>query len=344
MKMNTTISPKQVKSGVKACLRAGLTANIGGSPGTGKSSLVFEIAKEAKLIPIDIRLSTFTPEDLNGFPMRVGDKVQFTPFDIFPLEGDKVPEGKNGWLIFLDELSSASKPVQAAAYRLILDREVGNKKLHPKVHMVSAGNLVTDNAVVYPMSTALQSRLVHFNMGTSVDDWMEWAISKSFDTRILGFINFKNEMLMDFKPDHDDNTFPCPRTWEFVNRLISKNVEPTEANLHIFAGTIGSGAAVNFITFCNVYKDLPSMSDIIANPLTASYPNEVGTKYAVITMLMSKINDKNSASVLEYLERFPSEMQVVFMRGAVKYNVELRKTNQDFINFTKKFSREMNNV
>lgn len=344
MKMNTTMSPSQVKKGVKACLRAGLTANIGGSPGTGKSSLVFEIAKEAKLIPIDIRLSTFTPEDLNGFPMRVDDKVQFTPFDIFPLEGDNVPEGTNGWLIFLDELSSASKPVQAAAYRLILDREVGNKKLHSKVHLVSAGNLITDNAVVYPMSTALQSRLVHFNMGVSVPDWMEWAISKNFDTRILAFINYKNELLMDFKPDHDDNTFPCPRTWEFVNRLISKNVEPTEENLNIFAGTIGSGTAVTFTTFCKVYSNLPKISDIIANPITALYPDEVGTKYAVITMLMSKINDSNAEKILEYVSRFPSEMQIVFMRGAVKYNPEIRKVNKAFIDFIKKFSRETNSV
>lgn len=35
--------------------------------------------------------------------------------NLFPLKGSKIPEGYEGWLIFLDEFMSADKFTQAAA-------------------------------------------------------------------------------------------------------------------------------------------------------------------------------------------------------------------------------------
>lgn len=110
-----TLPPKKLKEAVKRVLTAGLVPMIEGSPGIGKSDIVRAIAKDWGLKVIDTRLSQAAPEDLNGLPMRKGDKAAFLPFENFPVEGDKVPEGYNGWLIFLDELTSAPKSVQAAA-------------------------------------------------------------------------------------------------------------------------------------------------------------------------------------------------------------------------------------
>ena len=105
--------------------------------------------------------------------MREGNKAVFTPFSIFPLENDPIPQGYDGWMLLLDELSSANKQVQAAAYKLILDRQVGSFNLHPNCAIVAAGNKITDKAVVTQMSTALQSRLIHYELSVSVDDLHE---------------------------------------------------------------------------------------------------------------------------------------------------------------------------
>jgi hypothetical protein len=52
---------------------------------------------------------------LLGFPnIENGRSVYHPPKDI-PIVGDKVPEGYNGWLLFLDEMNTAPKAVQAAA-------------------------------------------------------------------------------------------------------------------------------------------------------------------------------------------------------------------------------------
>jgi len=124
--MDFKLKPNQLEIEIDVCTKANVVPYVVSSPGIGKSSIVAQVAKKNKLKLIDLRLSQCTPEDLQGFPMRTGDKATFTPFDIFPLEGEEVPEGYNGWLILLDEMSSAPKSVQAAAYKLILDRQVGS--------------------------------------------------------------------------------------------------------------------------------------------------------------------------------------------------------------------------
>ena len=119
------VSPDQVSEYLTLCAQAGLTPMISGSPGCGKSSIVRAFQGAHNLVLVDERLSTYGPEDINGFG-RIKEQMndagedttvaQFIPFETFPLEGrDEIPKGKAGWLVFLDEFNSAHPSVQAAA-------------------------------------------------------------------------------------------------------------------------------------------------------------------------------------------------------------------------------------
>ena len=113
----TKCTPRMIRKFLLRSIYAGLVVNIVGSPAIGKSSVVHSVASELNLQVIDHRLSTSAPEDLSGLP-HFDDKgfARFSPFaDLFPLEHTPLPEGKEGWLLFLDEFSSAHKDVQAAA-------------------------------------------------------------------------------------------------------------------------------------------------------------------------------------------------------------------------------------
>jgi MoxR-like ATPase len=199
-------------------MRARRVPFIESSPAMGKSAIVHSIAREYGLKLIDHRLSTSAPEDLSGLPKLTNTSATFVPFDTFPTEDTPIPPGMQGWLLFLDEFNSASKAVQAAAYKLVLDRMVGLKKLHPNVVIVCAGNLSSDRAIVNPIGTALQSRLIHLTMVLDHTEFMEdVAFAQNWDSRIIAFLSYKKEFLHDFRPDHDDKTFCSPRTWEFMN-------------------------------------------------------------------------------------------------------------------------------
>lgn len=118
---NLTLPPSLLRKNMIRCLFAGLTPIVTSSPGIGKSDIVHSISKEYRLLEIDFRVPQADVTDFNGLPFRNDKgKAEFLPFDIFPLEGDELPDhpdgGKyDGWLIFLDELTSAPKHLQAPA-------------------------------------------------------------------------------------------------------------------------------------------------------------------------------------------------------------------------------------
>ncbi|ESX17520.1 hypothetical protein X766_15685 [Mesorhizobium sp. LSJC255A00] len=342
-----TCTPRQIRRYIIRCMKARRVPFIKSSPAMGKSALVASIAAEYGLMLIDHRLSTSTPEDLSGLPKFITtvngvEKASFVPFDFFPVEGDELPllpgetERKfnaagqctncyQGWLVFLDEFNSTAKAVQAAAYKLVLDKMTGQAKLHQNVVIVAAGNLATDRAIVNPIGTAMQSRLIHLKMVLDHTEFMEdVAFKYGWDSRIIAFLNYKKTALHDFRPDHNDETFCSPRTWEFMNDLI-RGEEVKEEDAALYAGTITSGTAVEFITFTKVFNDLPTIKEITEDPLAAKLPADSATKYATITHLMEHANDDNFTPITEYVTRLGGDYRVLFFRGLMVQKPDLKK-------------------
>lgn len=315
MSMNLALNPSSLRSTIIRVLSAGLVPYVEGSPGVGKSDIMRSIAEELKLKVIDLRLSQCDPTDLMGFPNVQGDKARYVPMETFPVKGDELPAGCNGWLLFLDEFPSASRAVQAAAYKLVLDKMVGQHELHPNVAIVCAGNKASDKAIVNSLSTATQSRLVHLELAVSLKDWSEWAAGNGIDARIIGFLNYKTSLLHNFSPDHQDKTFPCPRTWSFASRL-STGQDISIKDLPLFAGVVGQGAAQEFIAFAELYQSLPRIEEIVKSPLTVNIADEVSVRYAIATYVADHLNEANAETVTQFLDRLDVEMQVVAYRMA----------------------------
>lgn len=306
-------------------IRKKLVPMLTGSPGEGKSSIVHAVAKMYNLKVIDVRLAQCDPADLLGFPTIVGDKASYKPMDTFPIEGDPVPEGYDGWLIFFDEFPLASQAVQKAAYKIILDKQVGAFNIHPKVAMVAAGNLETDNAMVEPLSTALQSRLVHFELAKDVDTWLEWASTNGIDHRITSFIKFKPSSLYAFDPQHSDKTYGCPRTWEFANRFV-QDEEIDNSLLPVLAGTVSEGLAREFIGFCSIYADLPTMKQLMDDPEGIKVSDEPSILFALTGAISHYVKQDNVEKLMKYVVRLPIEFQVVTLREILRRNKEMIST------------------
>ena len=100
---------------ITTAIKAQVVPFLKGSPGSGKSQIVHQIAKVYNLQVIDLRLSQCDPTDLAGFPTIVDGKADYMPMKHFPIEGDPLPKGMSGWLLFLDEANSAPPAIQAAA-------------------------------------------------------------------------------------------------------------------------------------------------------------------------------------------------------------------------------------
>lgn len=312
-------SPREVSSFITECFYAGLVPFVRSSPGMGKSSLYRGVAKTERLKMIDHRISTSAPEDFTGLPRFDEDgSARFAPFaDLFPIEGTPIPEGYEGWLLFLDEFNQGTKGVQSAAYKLLLDRMTGQHNLHERVCIGLAGNLSTDRALVNEIGTALQSRVVHIEMQINFQEWLEdVALKEGYDHRIVAYLSYRNGALMDFRPDHNEKTFCCPRTWEFMNRL-TKGKEITDEKTPLYAGTITSGAAVDFVQYTKVYKDLVSEREILQNPAGARIPTENATKWAVMSHMAELVDDKKFGDFSIYADRFDLTFRILFYRSVM---------------------------
>lgn len=336
--MDITIN--QAKEHIIDVLRAGLVPNLLGSPGLGKSDLVRQIAKELSLKVIDLRLAQMDPTDLVGLPSLDGDRSNYAPPANFPLEEDKVPEGYNGWLMFFDEANSAPQGVQSAAYKVILDKMVGQHNIHKNVAMVCAGNLTTDKAVVNRMSTALQSRLIHFNLMVDSKAWQNWAVDNDVDFRVRSFIDFRPELLHKFDPKHSDNTFPCPRTWEFLSKLIKGKKELTTNHIPLLAGAVGEGTAYEFREYTEIYKKIPTLTQIMANPTGIKMPEEPSHKYAVTSLIGEVADKENIDNLMAFVERMDLEFQVITLQKVIRAKKDLM-SNSAINDWIKKYSKEL---
>lgn len=294
-----------------------------GPPGVGKSQAIRALASaiEAntgkRAVVTDVRLLLFNPIDLRGIPTANADKtlaVWLKP-QIFQMEesADVVN------ILFLDEISAAPQSVQAAAYQITLDRVVGEHKLPENCIVIAAGNRMTDKSVVFKMPKALANRLLHIEVEGSFASWKKWAIGKGINDKVIGFLSFRQDYLMNFDSSTDDLAFATPRSWEMVSNLLSSVSDDIDAMYPLIAGLVGTGVAVEFRNWANVYRTLPSIEDIF-DGMMPTLPNAIDAMYALTASMTTYarahkddlIRIENS---INYAMKMPPDFSTVLLKN-----------------------------
>lgn len=319
---------EQLSAAYSAVINSGLPVAIvpsvmlWGPPGTGKSQAVRQIAENImnrtkKQVDVtDVRLLLFNPIDLRGIPTSNADKtaaVWLRP-QIFQMD----PSEKIVNILFLDEISAAPQSVQAAAYQITLDRVVGEHRLPDNCIVIAAGNRTTDKSVAYKMPKALANRLMHIEVKVSFKSWKEWAINAGINSKVIGFLSFKQNSLMGFDPGSDSLAFPTPRSWEMVSRLLNCVRDNADEMYPMIAGVIGTGAAAEFRTWTKVFRELPSIEDIFdgKNP---PLPKNTDALYALTSSMTCyarshKDDLRRIANSIRYADRMPPDFGTLLMK------------------------------
>ena len=315
------VNSKQATEYITINIRAGLVTMLHGDPGVGKSAIIHQIAKIFKLKVIDLRLSQVDPTELNGFGCIQEGVAKYIPMETFPLEGTPIPKGYNGFLLFLDEINAAPKSVEAASYKLTLDRMVGSHKLHPKTAIVCAGNLTTSGAIVNRQGTAMQSRLIHLIMTADAIGWVEWASKNDLDFRVISYVSNLPDKLHEFDPKHNDKTFACPRTWEFVSKILRvAGNKPLRDLLPNIAGTVGEGMARQFVAYSETLAAIATIEEIKKDPYNARLSDKPSLRHAASHLVAAHLDVKNIDKLMIYIQRLPMEFQTITIQNAMHRN------------------------
>ena len=147
-----------------------------GPRGVGKSSVVRQVAAQHGVPLVDLRLTTIEPVDLRGaiYADNVQAKTVWFPPEFLPTADQTTG------ILFLDELTAADQRLQISAYSLILDRRVGHYRLPDGWMVVAAGNASFHGAVSHDMGTALADRMFHFNVQTTIEAFLSYALAQGF--------------------------------------------------------------------------------------------------------------------------------------------------------------------
>lgn len=154
-----------------------------GAPGVGKSQVVARVAKRYGFHLEDLRLAQMSEVEIGGLicPDKEARKTEWLKPNFFPEEdGPKT-------ILLLDEITSANKRVQVAAYQLVLDRRIGRHKLPESTIIIALGNRENDNGVFVQLAAPLADRFTILDIKLDVDEWLhDYAMNPAISATELG--------------------------------------------------------------------------------------------------------------------------------------------------------------
>jgi len=322
---------KDISKSLDKLIESQIPVFVWGSPGIGKSSIIKQIATDKNLEFVDLRLSLLDPTDLKGIPFfdQENNEAVWASPNFLP----KNPDSKG--ILFLDEINTAPPSVQASAYQLVLDRKVGDYELPSGWSIVAAGNHESDRGVVYRMPPPLANRFVHLSMDVSFEDWKEWAYGVGIDSSIIAFLNYDNTKLFDFDPSKNQKSFPTPRSWEYVHKVLASGIEPVLL-IDIISGAVGSESAIAFMSFRKVMNRLPDIEKLL-NSEEVEVEHDSQVLFALIAGIITNIKQNSSKEKIDNALKFsltlPKEFSVMLVKDMQqnKINVEASTVWDDWV-------------
>jgi hypothetical protein len=327
------MKPSKLYEALHALIDERVPLHIWGACGVGKSQIVAQVARDLDIDFLDVRAVQLDPVDLRGLPRIASDQTEWVPPKFLPTEGKGI--------LFLDELTSAPQMTQAGCYQLVLDRRLGEYVLPAGWVVIAAGNPASERGVHFAMPRPLRNRFVHLELEADLNDWCKWAVGAGVRPEIIAFLRFKPDLLHAADTTSDANAWPTPRSWEMASHVLCGVARRQNTALltgagefeaQLLDGTVGQAASGELLAFLRLFRQLPSIDEILLNPETAPLPAETSAQIAISTALGRVMTDSSIGRGLKYLDRMPAEMRVMAMRDAAARDRAITHT-PEFIRF-----------
>jgi hypothetical protein len=290
------MKPSELFEALHALISERVPLPIWGACGVGKSQIVAQVASDLGWQFLDIRAVQLDPVDLRGLPRISADQAEWVPPKFLPTSGRGI--------LFLDELTAAPQMTQAGCYQLVLDRKLG--EYHLPDDWVRAGSRrsgVRAWRALFHAASAAQS-LRHLSLEPDFEDWCQWAVCAGLRPEIVAFLRFKPTLLHDANATSDVNAWPTPRSWEMASNVLTGFARrqksgfftgATEIEAQLLEGTVGPAATTELVAFLRLFRDLPSIDEILLNPDSAPLPSEPSAQIAIVTALGRVLSDHSIA-------------------------------------------------
>lgn len=325
------MTPKNLKTFLKVCLKNKFNILITGQPGIGKSDIVEQVAKEEEYGLILTHPVVSDPTDYKGMPFVVDGEAVFLPFN----DLKKLIDAKGPTICFIDDLGQAMPSVQASVMQLLLARKINNTSISDSVVFIAATNRKEDRAGVSGLLEPVKSRFTSIiELEISAEDWCEWALKRDIPLSLISFIKYKPTLLSKFTPTNSLINSPSPRTVANAGKIMLTDL-PKECLKEAVKGAVGEAFAIEYFSFLEIRDSLPRIEEIVLSPLTIKVPDEISIKYSLLGYILENVTDDNIEALLLYIGRLGNELEAIFLFMLTKKMPNIQKTPQ-FINWVLK--------
>jgi len=269
---------------------------IFGAPGIGKTQIVSQVCDELgkELYGKRLHLSVVDgenaePSDFSGVPKVVDIEAPSEEFlagrgvtrsnpniDLLPIDNGP---GNRGGIIFIDELNRMPEEVIRIFMKLVQGRRLGRTYNIPNRWLiVAAGNRKEDDPKnVKELGTALRDRFEVVNFVPTLKGWKNYIqggrLKDIVLPELIDFLEFDSEWFHNLDPAVKRTKYPTPRAWVDASMALRDAIDelkkearmkgkeltsiPDDVITREFQKSVGNDAAVAFLNFYKVAKDIP---------------------------------------------------------------------------------------
>ena len=266
-----------------------------GKSGVGKTESIYGLTQELGIGFCELRLVTMTETDMLGIPMiNEHNRTDWASNNLLP---DAKRDGERGILV-LDEITSCSSTIRAAAYQLLdSKRALGNYKLPEKWLVVGLGNAMGDGGVYQGLEQAFMNRCRCFRIDPDLAVWKRHAVKSGVNPSVIAFLSFAPEYLHHMDADEIASVFPSPRSWFSLSKKLNdrerrNDGKPLDSDsVDIYAACcIGNDVASRFAAFYNYNRSVVETEDILSGKASGKIANlDMQVMYIIVQNLVKGI-------------------------------------------------------
>lgn len=302
----------ELKSSLEHLFKAELTAFVWGHAGIGKSTAIKQYAEEKGYKFFPFYLGTQSDlGDILGLASFVKDEngseiaTQFaTPLWLKDMIEYCNNNPDSGAVIFLDEFNRARRDILNGMFSLALDKTFHTMKLPKNCYIVAAGNPPTDEYFTTDIEeTALMARFVHIKLEPSFKEWREYAVSKKFESTLIGFYNEQPDLLEEKRQDFKLPVKVDRRSVERLDKLFKVGT-PRDLLEKLAAGIIGIERLVAYKAYLS--REISPLTpeqvlDGSGLKQAKEWSNPLDIKSALISTTCDNLFEYLKSSGLEYI-------------------------------------------
>ena len=330
-------------------LDAGITVEITGPSGIGKSEMIVQKIEEySKQDGFDWGLgrhftATYTPPDITGYlalmeqevtgPDGKTRKEPVSKFSMPPwmLDDHGLPLNnyKRG-ICVLEEHDKATPDVKKAAAPILLSGGIATWQFHEGIGVIVLSN---DASSSRQGSTKnfdfVINRICIIKAAATMGGWMKWADEHNVDPAYKAFAEKFPNIVFSGEVPEVQGPFCTPRSLTNLSLAAKPAFSPEgrlidkEGYIEIATGMIGAPAAMEIVTWMTMKDDVPTWAEIVKDPKKCKVPDNVGGQLMAAHQCAHAVDEKTIDQAVTYIKRLQPEFHLTFAKSATQRNFRL---------------------